>query len=113
MDNSLISQIADIEAIKKNLQTVVDLATKTAENLGKTFKNSVDLSFSDAEKGAKALENLTNTVKKGNQQLSDYSKSQENLAKAQANTGIASEKITETIAMQANSVAELTAKNKV
>ena len=113
MDNSLISQIADIEAIKKNLQAVVDLATKTAENLGKTFKNSVDLNFSDAEKGAKALENLTNTVKKGKQQLSDYSKAQENLAKAQANAGIASEKITETIAMQAKSVAELTAKNKV
>ena len=113
MDNSLITQIADIEAIKKNLQAVVDLATKTAENLGKTFKNSVDLNFSDAEKGAKALENLTNTVKKGKQQLSDYSKAQENLAKAQANTGIASEKITETIAMQAKSVAELTAKNKV
>ena len=113
MDNSLINQIADIEAIKKNLQAVVDLATKTAENLGKTFKNGVDLNFSDAEKGAKALENLTNTVKKGKQQLSDYSKAQENLAKAQANAGIASEKITETIAMQAKSVAELTAKNKV
>ncbi len=113
MDNSLINQIADIEAIKKNLQAVVDLATKTAENLGKTFKNSVDLNFSDAEKGAKALENLTNTVKKGKQQLSDYSKAQENLAKAQANAGIASEKIAETIAMQAKSVAELTAKNKV
>lgn len=112
MENSLINQIADIEAIKANLEQVVKASQATVTAVETTFKNA-KLTFSETKNISNTLEQTANSLKNVKTQISDYEKAQQALAKQTIQVGVAHERINEVINREAKSIAELTAQNKV
>lgn len=112
MENSLINQIADIEAIKSNLEQVVKASQATVTAVEATFKNA-KLTFSETKNISNTLEKTANSLKNVKTQISDYEKAQQALEKQTIQVGVAHDQIDEVIKREAKSIAELTAQNKV
>ena len=112
MENSLINQIADIEAIKANLEQVVKASQATVTAVEATFKNA-KLTFSETKNISNTLEQTANSLKNVKTQISDYEKAQQSLAKQTIQVGVAHNQIDAVLQNEAKSIAELTAQNKV
>ena len=112
MENSLINQIADIEAIKANLEQVVKASQATVTAVEATFKNA-KLTFSETKNISNTLEQTANSLKNVKTQISDYEKAQQALAKQTIQVGVAHNQIDAVLQHEAKSIAELTAQNKV
>lgn len=110
MDTNLITEIADIQAIKKNIEAVIALTDVALKGLKKEAAQAID--FKDLADVAKNVEKVTAARKSQKQVLSELEKVELAIKKTDEFTLQNKFKIEELLSKEVNTIAELTAQNK-
>ena len=110
MDTNLITEIADIQAIKKNIEAVIALTDVALKGLKKEASQAID--FKDLTNVAKNVEKVTAARKSQKQALSELEKVELAIKKTDEFTLQNKFKIEELLSKEVNTIAELTAQNK-
>ena len=110
MDTNLITEIADIQAIKKNIEAVIALTDTALKGLKKEASQSID--FKGLAEVAKNVEKVTAARKSQKAVLSELEKVELAIKKTDEFTLQNKFKIEELLSKEVNTIAELTAQNK-
>lgn len=110
MDTNLITEIADIQAIKKNIEAVIALTDVALKGLKKEASQAID--FKDLTNVAKNVEKVTAARKSQKQVISELEKVELAIKKTDEFTLQNKFKIEELLSKEVNTIAELTAQNK-
>src|SRR5574344_380269 len=110
MDTNLITEIADIQAIKKNIEAVIALTDVALKGLKKEASQAID--FKGLTDVAKNVEKVTAARKSQKEVLSELEKVELAIKKTDEFTLQNKFKIEELLSKEVNTIAELTAQNK-
>ena len=110
MDTNLITEIADIQAIKKNIEAVIALTDVALKGLKKEASQAID--FKGLTDVAKNVEKVTAARKTQKAVLSELEKVELAIKKTDEFTLQNKFKIEELLSKEVNTIAELTAQNK-
>lgn len=110
MDTNLITEIADIQAIKKNIEDVIALTDVALKGLKKEASQAID--FKGLADVAKNIEKVTVARKSQKAVLSELEKVELAIKKTDEFTLQNKFKIEELLSKEVNTIAELTAQNK-
>ena len=110
MDTNLITEIADIRAIKKNIEDVIALTDVALKGLKKEASQAID--FKGLADVAKNIEKVTVARKSQKAVLSELEKVELAIKKTDEFTLQNKFKIEELLSKEVNTIAELTAQNK-
>lgn len=110
MDTNLITEIADIQAIKKNIEAVIALTDVALKGLKKEASQAID--FKGLADVAKNVEKVTAARKSQKAVLSELEKVELAIKKTDEFTLQNKFKIEELLSKEVNTIAELTAQNK-
>src|SRR5574344_1496975 len=110
MDTNLITEIADIQAIKKNIEAVIALTDVALKGLKKEASQAID--FKGLADVAKNVEKVTAARKSQKEVLSELEKVELAIKKTDEFTLQNKFKIEELLSKEVNTIAELTAQNK-
>lgn len=110
MDTNLITEIADIRAIKKNIEDVIALTDVALKGLKKEASQAID--FKGLADVAKNVEKVTAARKSQKAVLSELEKVELAIKKTDEFTLQNKFKIEELLSKEVNTIAELTAQNK-